>query len=96
MFWNKEPKVIEQKPQQVDLRTPYERVRDNYDVMHERFYNRKRDLERVLEQAKTDLAECDAILISLEAGRNALNEQIVERGLLVDLTLTDLAEDTNQ
>lgn len=96
MFWSKEPKVIEQGVQQIDLRSPYERVRDNYDIMHERFYNRKRDLERILEQTKTDLAECEAILISLEAGRNALNEQIVERGLLSDLTLADMNEGTNQ
>ena len=96
MFWHKEPKIIEHKPQHVDLRTPYERVRDNYNVMHERFSNRKRDLERILEQAKTDLAECEAILFSLEAGRDALSEQIIERGLLSDLTLADMAEDTNQ
>jgi hypothetical protein len=66
----------------VDTRSPFEKVRDNYDTLILQFEDRKVRLERILEQAKTDLSECEAILLSLDAGRTALNGQIVERGLL--------------
>lgn len=76
-----EPVVI--RPQQSnDTRSPFERIRDNYDNLHQRYSDRRVQLERQLEQTKTDLSECEAIILSLEAGRQALNNQIVERGLL--------------
>lgn len=71
------------RPQQhVDTRSPFERIRDNYDHLHTKYSDRRVQLERQLEQMKTDLSECEAIILSLEAGRQALNSQIVERGLL--------------
>lgn len=70
------------KPQPVDTRSPFERIRDNYDNLHTKYSDRRVQLERQLEQMKTDLSECEAIILSLEAGRQALNNQIVERGLL--------------
>lgn len=68
--------------QPTDTRSPFERIRDNYDLLHQKYSDRRVQLERYLEQLKTDLSECEAIIISLEAGRQALNSQIVERGLL--------------
>lgn len=70
------------RPQPVDTRSPFERIRDNYDLLHQKYSDRRTQLERQLEQMKTDLSECEAIILSLEAGRQALNNQIVERGLL--------------
>lgn len=75
---------VPQAPVVQDTRTPYERVRDNYHQLLDRFETRKQKLTNILEQTNTDLAECEAILVSLNAGLEALNMQIVEHNLLPD------------
>ena len=76
--------LVSRAPVVQDMRTPYERVRDNYHQLLDRFETRKQKLTNILEQTKTDLAECEAILVSLNAGLEALNTQIVEHNLLPD------------
>lgn len=65
-----------------DTRSPFERIRDNYESMQEKYECRLEQLNKQLEQLKTDISECEAIIVSLSAGRSALSNEIVERGLL--------------